>query len=195
MPKIVVLAGINGAGKTTASEALVREYLEVGTFVNADTIARGLNAFNVESVAMQAGRLMLDRLDELAADRKDFAFETTLAGRAYHPWLKKLKESGYEIVMYYYWLRSPAIAVQRVAARVRSGGHDVPEATIRQRYARSVSNFIDLYRPLLNYWEVYDNSNGLRIEIAIGNETETLTFGNDLWRSFDDSRRTADQAK
>ncbi|MBX9584986.1 MAG: zeta toxin family protein [Gemmataceae bacterium] len=130
-PTVAVLAGINGAGKTTASQTILREALRVPVFVNADTIARGLNAFAVESMAGKAGRIMLDHLHELAAARKDFAFETTLAARTYAPWLGKLRAGGYTVHLLYYWLDKPDLAVRRVADRVAAGGHDIPEETVR----------------------------------------------------------------
>ncbi len=147
-PTVAVLAGINGAGKTTVSQRILHEGLGIPCFVNADTIARGLNAFDVESEAAKAGRIMLEHLRELAARRRSFAFETTLSGRAYAPWLAELRAIGYEVTLLYYWLDSSDTAVARVATRVQSGGHHVPEATIRRRYRLSVKNFFELYRPI-----------------------------------------------
>lgn len=187
MPRVIVLAGINGAGKTTASvDALSDE--RTGVFVNADIIARGLNLLNPESVALQAGQVMWDRINALAAARENFAIETTLSGRTYFAWLRKLKkEYGYETQLYYYWLRSAELAITRIAARVKSGGHYVPDATVRQRYQRSVSNFLNLYLPLFDQWDVYDNSNGKRILIATGNGHEYDVASEDEWKRFTDS--------
>jgi predicted ABC-type ATPase len=145
-PRVVVLAGINGAGKTTVSRELLVSVLKIPTFVNADAIARGLNGLNPEAEAIRAGRIMLQQLDDLAARREDFAFETTLAARTYAGWLESLRATGYEVRLYYYWLDSPNLAIGRVVSRVQSGGHFVPDDTIRQRYARSVRNFFELYR-------------------------------------------------
>src|SRR4051812_25712767 len=114
-PTVAVMAGINGAGKTTASYRILREFLRMPVFVNADTIARGLNAFNVESEAIKAGRIMLDHLKELAGKRRSFSFETTLSARTYAPWLSELREAGYVVHLFYYWLRSPDLAIRRVA--------------------------------------------------------------------------------
>ena len=119
-PRVVVLAGINGAGKTTASQDLLTNQLKIPTFVNADAIARGLNGLNPEAEAFRAGRIMLDQLNDLAARREDFAFETTLAARTYAGWLESLRATGYEVYLYYYWLNSPDLAIARVAARARS---------------------------------------------------------------------------
>ena len=186
MPKAIVLAGINGAGKTTASRRLLAETLSVMSFVNADTIARGLNAFAPESVAMQAGRVMLQRLDDLAAARADFALETTLAARTYAAWLKKLRDDlGYAVELYYFWLRSADLAVSRVAGRVATGGHHVPEPTIRQRYGRSTDNFMKLYRPVADLWKVYDNSGSDPELVAEGRLTgEPTVVDASRWQSF-----------
>src|SRR4051794_3243366 len=115
MPMVAVLGGINGAGKTTASARILRDALRIPCFVNADTIARGLNAFDPESEAVKAGRIMLDHLRELAARRRSFAFETTLSARTYAPWLGELRRAGYAAHLFYYWLRSPDLAIRRVA--------------------------------------------------------------------------------
>jgi predicted ABC-type ATPase len=188
-PQVAVLAGINGAGKTTASTPLLREALKIPSFMNADTIARGLNAFNVESEALKAGRIMLEHLRALAAARRSFAFETTLSGRAYAPWLRGLVSNGYAVHLFYYWLRSPDLAVQRVADRVRAGGHHIPEETVRRRYARSAGNFLTLYRPVVTTWQVYDNSNGDRRLIAFNNSYFDTVLDPDTWDTF---QRSAD---
>jgi predicted ABC-type ATPase len=159
-PTSIVLAGINGAGKTTSSRSLLANTLKLMTFVNADIIAQGLSGFNPETAAIRAGRIMLEQLDELATERADFAFETTLAARTYAGWLDKLRQSGYEVHLFYFWLSSADLAIGRVASRVKKGGHHVPEKTIRQRYGRSVRNLFDLYIPVVTSWKVYDNSRG-----------------------------------
>ena len=180
-PKVAVIAGINGAGKTTASREILLNVLKIPTFVNADAIARGLNGFNPESEAVRAGRVMLEWLDDLVAERRDFAFETTLAARTYAPWLAKRKAAGYEVYLYYFWLDGPETAISRVAARVQSGGHHIPDDTIRQRYTKSVRNFFELYRPLCDLWRVYDNSvSGSRF-IAFGTGTSETILDGDTW--------------
>ena len=121
-PIAIVLGGINGAGKSTSARTLLAEQLAVTTFVNADEIASGLNAFAPESVALAAGRVMLARLRELAEAHASFGFETTLAGRTYLPFLRDLKRTGYAIELHYFWLRSADLAIERVHDRVRSGG-------------------------------------------------------------------------
>lgn len=127
---------------------------------------------------------MLQQLDDLAAARSDFAFETTLAARTYAGWLSGLRVTGYEVYLYYYWLDSPDLAIARVAARVRSGGHFVPDETVRQRYARSVRNFFELYRPVADWWEVYDNSHGRRALLGIGSTDEALIENEAAWHQF-----------
>jgi predicted ABC-type ATPase len=127
---------------------------------------------------------MLDQLNDLATRREDFAFETTLAARTYAGWLESLRATGYEVYLYYYWLRDPGLAITRVAQRVASGGHHVPDDTIRQRYARSVRNFFDLYRPPADLWDVYDNSYGQRHLIAFGSPDEELVTDDEAWAEF-----------
>jgi predicted ABC-type ATPase len=186
-PTIAVLAGINGAGKTTASLEIIKRILHPPVFVNADTIARGLNAFDVESEAAKAGRVMLEHLHELAAKRRSFAFETTLSGRAYASWLTNLRATGYEVHLFYYWLESADAAINRVAERVRSGGHHVPDETIRRRYRLSVRNFFELYRPIADYWRVYDNSHGGSRLLAVGIEDREHILDGDRWLDFERS--------
>ena len=157
-PRLIVLAGPNGAGKTTAAGSFLRAELGVTEFVNADVIAQGLSGFRPEAAALHAGRVMLVRLKELAAARADFAFETTLASRSFAPWIRDLCQFGYEFELFFFWLSSVDLAVARVAQRVRGGGHDVPEETVRRRYRRGIDNFFHLYQPISRAWWVYDNS-------------------------------------
>jgi predicted ABC-type ATPase len=126
--------------------------------VNADVIARGLSAFHPERAAIHAGRIMLDRLHELAAHRASFAFESTLASRTFAPWIAQLCVTGYEFALLYLWLPSPEHAIARVAERVRLGGHHVPEETVRRRYSGGLRNFFELYQPMATMWRFYENS-------------------------------------
>jgi predicted ABC-type ATPase len=130
----------------------------VHEFVNADVIARGLSEFNPEGMAMAAGRTMLARLHALAELRQSFAFETTLASRSFAPWIENLTRSGYQFRIIFFWLNSPQLAIERVAARVKAGGHSVPPEVIRRRYKAGIRNFFELYQPLALSWHVYDNS-------------------------------------
>jgi len=186
-PTVAVLAGINGAGKTTASLEILHNFLRIPIFVNADTIARGLNAFDVESQAANAGRVMLDHLHQLAAARKSFAFETTLSGRAYATWLASLRVIGYQVQLFYYWLESPDLAIERVAERVRGGGHHVPDETIRRRYRLSIRNFFDLYRLIADHWRVYDNTERYSRLIAAGVEDREHVLDGERWLEFEKS--------
>jgi predicted ABC-type ATPase len=182
-PTVIVLAGPNGAGKTTASRSLLAEELGIRTFVNADLIAQGLAGFDPDSAAIEASRIMLERLHALAAQRANFAFETTLAARTLASWLKELRRDEYTVRLVYFWLESADLAVARVAARVKLGGHNVPEATVRQRYQRSLHNFFHLYRPIVSTWEVYNNSKmGLPELIATGEATDQENVLNEaIW--------------
>ncbi len=160
-PKVIVLAGPNGAGKSTAAPRLLYESLQITDFVNADVIARGLSGFAPESASVRAGKIMLGRLNELARSQVNFAFETTLSGRAFAPWLQGLVGQGYSVHLFYLWLSTPELAIQRVAQRVRKGGHPISEETIRRRYATGLRNLFELYRPLASHWQVVDNSVGI----------------------------------
>jgi predicted ABC-type ATPase len=157
-PLVVVVAGPNGAGKSTTAPHLLQGALAVSEFVNADTIALGLSAFRPESVALAAGRLMLTRIEQLARTRADFAFETTLAGRDYARRLQTLRASGYRAHLVFLSLPSPELAVARVAGRVRLGGHDVPEAVVRRRFAAGLRHFFGVYQHTVDTWQLYDNA-------------------------------------
>ena len=183
-PRVVVLAGINGAGKTTASMDLLVNVLKIPIFVNADALARGLNGLNPESEAFRAGKIMLLHLEELVAERASFAIETTLAARTYAKWLADLRMLGYETHLYYYWLDSAEVAIRRVAQRVALGGHFVPDQTVRQRYAKSVRNFFELYREHADCWEVYDNTDGQRKLIGCGVRDEDMVTEEPSWSLF-----------
>lgn len=144
--------------KSTTAPVLLRDTFQVDDFINADTIASGLSAFAPERVAFPAGRIMIRRMQDLAGSRADFALESTLSNRFLAPWIRKLRNDGYSFHLVYLWLQSVDLAVQRVAERVRNGGHGVPEAIIRRRYERSLSNFFNIYRPIADSWLMLDNS-------------------------------------
>lgn len=158
MPSLVVVAGPNGSGKSTTAPALLQDALKVDEFVNADAIAAGLSAFSPDRVAFPAGRIMLRRAQHLASSRADFALESTLSSRSLATWIRKLQSGGYVFHLVYLWLYSADLAVGRVAARVRQGGHSVPEPVVRRRYVRSLSNFFNVYRPIADSWLMLDNS-------------------------------------
>jgi predicted ABC-type ATPase len=175
-PLVVMIAGPNGGGKTTAALKMLQGPLAVQEFVNADTIARGLSAFHPESVAVTAGRIMLKRLRELAEGRSDFAFETTLAGRNFAPWLNGLRTNGYHVHLIFVSLTSPDLALARVADRVRLGGHDIPEDVVRRRFVAGITNFFQLYRGIVDDWQMYDNSTRVAgpVLIASGGRDDRL---------------------
>lgn len=183
-PLVVVIAGPNGAGKSTTAPSLLRDALQVSEFVNADAIAGGLSAFRPDSVAIPAGRAMLERMRNLAEARADFAFETTLASRSFAPWLASLKRRGYDVHVLFLWLESADLAMNRVAARVQLGGHDVPVGTVRRRYERGLRNFFGMYLPLADSWQVFDNSRvGRPRLIAAGRGERVDRVANaSLWR-------------
>ncbi len=157
-PNVIILAGPNGAGKSTISPIVFPVELGVIHYVNADTIARGLSAFHSEDMALEAGRIMLRHLHTLADQRVNFGFETTLATKSFAPWIEELKRNGYLFRLFFLWLPSADMAVERVRDRVKQGGHHVPEETVRRRYRRGLSNFFRLYQPLADLWKVYNNA-------------------------------------
>lgn len=188
MSEVYVIGGANGSGKTTVALNLLPNVLNIFEYINADAIAAGLSPLNPESMAIQAGRLMLERLRSLANDGTDFAFETTLAARTFAPFLRDCKAKGYTVNLLYFWLRSPDLAVERVARRVASGGHSIPEDVIRRRYERGRNNLIELYLPLCDRWIVYDNSEPAFRLIAEGEiEQDPTVYDRDVWN---DIRRT-----
>ena len=157
-PRCIIIAGPNGAGKTTFAREFLPKETEIVHFVNADAIAAGLSALKPEIVAVVAARIFPVELDRLATARTSFAFETTLSGRAYVRRLAKWKAFGYRIEIAYLKIDSPQIALKRIAARVKQGGHDVASGDVLRRFGRSWKNFVALYRPLVDTWAVYDNS-------------------------------------
>jgi len=189
-PQVIVVAGPNGAGKSTLAPYLLNDAFGLLEYVNADTIALGLSAFSPESVAFKAGRIMLERLHDLARSEASFAFETTLASRSYAPRIDALKGRGYGFHLLYLWLRTPELAVERVKERVRLGGHDVPEGTILRRYERGLRNFFTLFMPLADTWAFYDNSTADNPSlIATGKRDDDVTvYDADSWRKVKGQR-------
>ena len=176
MPKLYIISGCNGAGKTTASYTVLPEILHCKEFVNADEIARGLSPFNPESVAIEAGRLMLSRMNELLEEGGDFAFETTLATRSYTSFIKQAQAKGYYVSLVYFWLESPELAIDRVKMRVAAGGHNIQEEVIRRRYKSGIKNLFNLYTPICDYWIILDNSKLPFKVIAKGNKNDIQTI-------------------
>ena len=157
-PRCIIIAGPNGAGKTTFAREFLSKEARVVHFVNPDLIASGLSPLRPELAALAAGRLFLGELDRFARSKDDFAFESTLSGLAYISRLKRWKAAGYRIEIIYLRVSSPRIALRRIAARVRQGGHSVPRSDVLRRFTRSWTNFRNHYRLLADVWSVYDNS-------------------------------------
>ena len=166
MRTLYIIAGCNGAGKTTASYTILPEIWKCKEFVNADEIARGISPFNPESVAFQAGRIMLERIDELLAMGESFSIETTLSTRSYVSLIKKAQAQGYIVNLLFFWLNSPELAIQRVAKRVSEGGHNIPTDVIIRRYQRGIDNFFKLYKDIVDFWTLVDNASNPRIVVA-----------------------------
>ena len=165
---LYIIAGCNGAGKTTASMTILPKVLLVREFVNADEIAKGLSPFNPEGVAIEAGRLMLERIDCLLKRGESFSIETTLATRSYINLVRRAHTEGYQVHLIYFWLKSPELAMQRVAERVAHGGHNIPQDVIVRRYSAGISNLFNLFVNEVDSWMIYDNSDNDREEIAVG---------------------------
>ena len=157
-PNVYIIAGPKGSGKTTFARKFLPQYVRCLEFVNADLIAGGLSPFAPEKAAIHAGRLMLEEVHTLANRGKDFGFETTLSGKAYVRFLHDLKNRGYRIHLFFLWISSIQLALQRIKTRVRNGGHDVPEGIVRRRFGRSLGNFFNYYQPLAESWTIFDNS-------------------------------------
>ena len=188
---VVVLAGPNGAGKSTTAAHLLRGALSVEEFVNADTIAQGLSAYRPELAAVAAGRVMLERLHFLARERRDFAFETTLAGRGHARWLGDLRSAGYRAHLIFLSLPSPDLSVARVVERVRQGGHHVPEDVVRRRFAGGLRNLFTSYSQAVNTWQVYDNADltGPRLIASRVADMNVVIADADAWEHLMEMQR------
>lgn len=178
MPNLYIISGCNGAGKTTASFSVLPDLLNCKEFVNADEIAKGLSPFQPEKVAIEAGRIMLNRLQELLLKGKDFAFETTLATKSYTNLIKKAQDDGWSVTLLFFWLNSPELAVERVKERVNSGGHNIPTEVIYRRYTSGIDNLSKLYIPITDYWILIDNSESPFEIIAEGYKQTDITINN-----------------
>lgn len=153
-----ILAGPNGAGKTTFATEFLPLYARCPSFINPDLLARAYSPFDPDAGMLRAGRAVLERIREFTNARTDFAFETTLSGRAYGPLLLKEKAAGFRLHMFYLWIPSPELALLRIQGQVKSGGHNVPERDVRRRFGRTLGNLFMLYRPLLDTLHFFDNS-------------------------------------
>lgn len=177
---LYIISGCNGAGKTTASYTVLPEILNCKEFVNADEIARGLSPFNPESVAIEAGRLMLQRIDFLLEKDTSFSIETTLSTKTYINLVRRAQEKGFSVRILFFWLNSPELAIRRVAERVAKGGHNIPEPIIRRRYTAGLKNLFNLFMDQVGYWDIYDNSDYPRKQIACGGKNAKTIISEDI---------------
>ena len=178
---IYIIAGCNGAGKTTASFTILPEILDCKEFVNADEIAKGLSPFQPEKVAFEAGRIMLERIETLLKSNENFAFETTLSTKTYKQKLIQAKTNGFKVKLLFFWLPTIEMAINRVAVRVSEGGHNIPTEVIARRYSRGIENLFKIYIPLCDDWAVFDNSDETPELIAEGVNSETIIEKDESW--------------
>jgi predicted ABC-type ATPase len=185
MSSIYIIAGPNGAGKTTASYTVLPEMLDCNEFVNADEIARGLSPFQPDKAAIDAGRIMLNRIRDLIRLKIDFAFETTLSTKSYVKTIQSAKENGFTVTLVFFWLNSVNLAKERVRARVAEGGHNIPEDVILRRYKSGIKNFLHLYLPIIDNWMVIDNSQTPFQLVAEGNEDKEIQiYNSSIWNQI-----------
>ena len=177
---LYIIGGPNGAGKTTASYSVLPKILECREFVNADEIARGLSPFNPESVAIEAGRLMLRRIAELLRRNESFSIETTLATRSYFRLIEQAHRQGYDVTLLYFWLRTPEQAIERVAERVSKGGHNIPSNVIRRRYQEGIDNLFHIYMPIVDTWVLVNNSMTPRSIVATGGRNQQTEINDEV---------------
>jgi predicted ABC-type ATPase len=164
---LYIIAGCNGAGKTTASFTILPEIINCKEFVNADEIAKGLSPFQPEKVAFEAGRIMLKRIEELLKENKSFAFETTLSTKSYKNKIIKAKENGYNVTLLFFWLQNADLAKERVKTRVLEGGHNIEPEVIERRFENGIKNLFNLYLPIVDGALIFDNSQGKHELLAI----------------------------
>lgn len=176
MPRLYIISGCNGAGKTTASYSLLPEMLECREFVNSDEFAKGLSPFDPSKASIQASRYMLMKIRYLLEKKRDFAVETTLATRTLLNITKMAQKEGYTVTLLYFWLKTPEMAIERVKARVAAGGHDIPEETIRRRYNVGIHYFFHSYAPICERWILADNSQIPFRVIAEGSKNEVINI-------------------
>lgn len=168
MARMYIISGCNGAGKTTATYTMLPDMLNVDEYVNADEIAERLSPENPAKEALRASRLMMERVNELIDKNEDFGIETTLATRSLAKNIVEAQRKGYMVIVVFFWLRSPELAIKRVAMRVAAGGHDIERETIVRRYAQGLENLRNIYIPVCNYWLIIDNSDSKRLKVAEG---------------------------
>jgi predicted ABC-type ATPase len=176
--KLYIIAGCNGAGKTTASFTILPEILDCKEFVNADEIAKGLSPFQPEKAAFEAGRIMLNRINALLTENENFAFETTLSTRSYKNKILQAKENGYRVTLLFFWLQNIGLAKDRVRTRVLEGGHNIEPDVIARRYIKGIKNLFDIYIPIVDGVLIFDNSEGKHELIAEKQKDDFLNVTN-----------------
>ncbi|MEL7003268.1 MAG: zeta toxin family protein [Bacteroidota bacterium] len=181
MKRLFIISGCNGAGKTTASYTILPEILNCDEFVNADEIARGISPFNPGAAFIQAGRLMLNRINELISNGKDFAFETTLSTKSYKNLVRKAHDEGYKVTLLFFWLRTVELAIKRVETRVVEGGHNIPEDIIIRRYENGLRNFFLVFESIVDEWLFIDNSGDPYELIAEKNSSQSIIYDDHKW--------------
>ncbi|MCQ2114435.1 MAG: zeta toxin family protein [Bacteroidaceae bacterium] len=179
---LYIIAGCNGAGKTTASMNILPEILDCKEFVNADEIARGLSLFDPDSVAIEAGRLMLQRIDMLLEGTKSFAIETTLATRSYKELVMKAHKKGFKVLLLFFWLPSVEYAVRRVAQRVAEGGHNISTDIIKRRYHKGIENLFNIYMPIVDSWALIANNTNPPVVIASNTDGGVCIYDEELYQ-------------
>ena len=183
-PQVYIIAGPNGSGKTTFASKFLPKYADCPAFINADTIARGLSGFSPDAVALSAGRILLEQIDNYASRNVDFAFETTLSGINYLSRLKSLKEKGYAIHLFFLWIPDVRLSLARIASRVKRGGHDIPEKVVRRRFHKGIENLFRHYRSTLDSWMLFDNAGNTPREIAEEKQGELKIYNRDLYEKI-----------
>jgi len=185
LSNLYIIAGCNGAGKTTASFTILPEMFNCKEFVNADEIAKGLSPFQPETVSFLAGRIMLERVNELLVQGEDFAIETTLTTLSYRQTIEFAKQKGYHITLLFFWLNDVNLAIERVKIRVSEGGHNITEEVIIRRYYKGISNLIKVFTSLCDYWIVIDNSVEPYFAIAEGiKNIESIIYDEQVWKQI-----------
>jgi predicted ABC-type ATPase len=184
MKRLYVIAGCNGAGKTTASYTILPEMLNCKEFINADEIAKGISPFQPEKAGIEAGRLMLKRIRKLLESGESFAFETTLSTRSYVQFIDRAKQLGYQVTCLYFWLNSEELAISRVETRVKEGGHHFPEDVIRRRYRSGLKNFFNLFLAKVDNWLFVNNSGDTYEIIAEGALNEKTIHNVERWEDL-----------
>lgn len=190
--KLYIIAGCNGAGKTTVSFTILPDILDCKEFVNADEIAKGLSPFQPEKVSFEAGRIMLNRINELLSKNENFAFETTLSSKSYKNKIIEAKEKGYRVILLFFWLQNIELAKERVKTRVLEGRHNIEPEVIERRYIRGIKNLFNIYLPIVDGAFIFDNSESkpeLLADKQIGAALNIINLDKfNLLKNYDDNK-------